>query len=404
MAPLEYPSAWKFDPPAIEMPISAHHTFLQLVRKISAGQSAYLVFQTFKEHFGQSGSSSSASWAEEDMSRAMVSSLDDAVGYIANFWSALIELQERQLPVPEASMLNRILRENEVPLVIEPPLLRLVGSDAVVIPAASAQSPANPPRADRLIRGEQIGEGGFGTVYKAMRTTSVATFEYALKLLNPSPFLENHEKAAARFTRESKILQRLQHRAIVPYIETGMVDTNQAYILMPLIEGATLRNAPMSVDQVFWTFNEVLGGLEYLHGQNVIHRDLKPSNIMIRSSDRQPIILDFGCAYLFDDMPEKTLTTAYVGSAAYVPPEVHANPTLRDAKQDVYACGIMLYEVLRGHRPDPSDYAPLTAIGDAFALLDLLVQAAIAPFSKRLSTAREFRERLADLTPAAENV
>lgn len=385
------------------MPTEAHLAFLELVRRIALGQSSYLVYQTFKEHFGQSGSSSSASWAEEDMGRAMVSSLADAVGYVASFWSAMDELQERQIPVPEPSVLNRILRDNAVPLVIELPLLRLYDVDAVVVPTASAPATATTARADRLVRGEQIGVGGFGTVYKATRTTSVAEFEYALKLLSPSPFIEDHDKAAARFARESKILQRLQHRAIVPYIETGMVEKNQAYILMPLIKGATLRNAPMSVDQVFWTFGEVLGGLEYLHGEKVIHRDLKPSNIMIRSSDRQPLILDFGCAYLFDDVSEKTLTTAYVGSAAYVPPEVHANPTLRDARQDVYACGIMLYEVLRGHRPDPSDYAPLTAIGEAFAPLDLLIQDAIAPFSKRLSSAREFKDRLAVLAPAVDD-
>ena len=65
---------------------------------------------------------------------------------------------------------------------------------------------------------------------------------------------------------------------------------------MPLIAGATLRNVPMSVDQICWTFDEVGGGLEYLQRQKVIHRDLKPSNIMIRSSDSQPLILDFGCA------------------------------------------------------------------------------------------------------------
>lgn len=104
---------------------------------------------------------------------------------------------------------------------------------------------------------------------------------------------------------------------------------------------------------------------------------------------------------MFDDVPEKTLTTAHLGSAGYVPPEVLANPTYRDAKQDIYACGIMLYELLRGHRPVADDYAPLTAITGAFATIDTLVQDAIAPFSKRLGSAREFLDRLDELAPLA---
>ena len=122
---------------------------------------------------------------------------------------------------------------------------------------------------------------------------------------------------------------------------------------------------------------------------------------MIRASDRQPLILDFGCAYLFDDVPEQTLTTAHLGSAGYVPPEVLAKPTLRDPKQDIYACGIMLYELLRGHRPVVDDYAPLTALTEGFATIDRLVQDAIAPSSKRLSSAQEFLDRLAEVAPMA---
>jgi serine/threonine protein kinase len=275
--------------------------------------------------------------------------------------------------------------------VVEPPLLHITPGDAVVVPA-SVTDPT--PRAGRLIRGELIGQGGFGMVYKATRTTSVATFDYALKLLDPSPFIEDHEKASKRFARESRALQRLQHRAIVPYVETGMIDGNQAYILMPLIEGRTLRDAGMDPERVLWTFGEILGGLVYLHAQNIIHRDLKPSNIIVRSSDLQPLILDFGCAYLFDDVPEKTLTNTLIGSAAYVPPEVHADPTMRDPRQDIYACGIMLYEVLRGHRPDPNEYVTLESMISGLAPLDDLVQAAIAPFKKRIATAKEFENRL----------
>ena len=400
MAPLDYPPDWKFEPPAIEIPADAHLEFLGLIGKIVVGQSAFRVYEVFKSHFGIASASSDTSWAETDMARAMGGFMLDAVAYVSRFWSALEELRERQIPIPRPQVLNGILRVHVVPLVIEPPLLRLAGADAVVMAAGTTVS-AIPRQAHHIILGAQIGQGGFGTVYKATRATSVAPFEYALKLLNPSPFIADHAKAAARFARESRILQILQHRAIVAYYETGMMDANQAYILMPLITGATLRSAPMAVDQALRTMQEVLRGLEYLHGQQVIHRDLKPSNIMIRESDGQPLILDFGCAYLFDDLPEDTLTTALIGSAGYIPPEVHSNPTMRDARQDVYACGIILYELLRGHRPDPLDYAPLTEVIPELAPFDVLVKEAIAPFPKRLPSAREFLDRLVRLAPNA---
>lgn len=400
--PLEYPADWKFNPPAIEMPVQAHHDFLALVGRIAAGQSAYFVFQTFKEHFGTTGGSTSASWAETDMGRAMSGALNDAVAYVAQFWSAIEELQAAAVPTPRAQKLNDILRTHEVPLVIDLPHLRLATADAVVF-TESASTLEMPARADRFTLGAKIGEGGFGTVYKAARATSVASFEYAIKLLNPSPFVADHAKAAARFARESKILQRLQHRAIVPYLETGMLNEQQAYILMPLIEGATLRETSLATNVVLWTFQEVLRGLAYLHAQKVIHRDLKPSNIIIRYSDSQPLILDFGCAFLVDDVADTSLTTAQVGSAAYIPPEVHANPKLRDSRQDVYACGIMLYEVLAGRRPVSDDYVPLATVQERFAPLDALVQDAIAPISRRLSSAQAFGDRLADLMSLARS-
>jgi hypothetical protein len=398
--PLKYPAEWKFEPLAIGIPGPAHRELLNLIRQIAKGQSPYSVFQTFKEHFGVQSQSTDASWAETDMERAMGASVEDAVSYIAQFWSAMEELRESDVPVPDARILNRILQRHAVPLVIEPPVLRLSGVDAVLVPAETAVSAAS-THTDRFALGDKIGQGGFGTVYRATRTTSVTTFEYAIKLLDPSPFNTDRAKAAARFARESKVLQRLQHRAIVPVYETGMIDSTQAYILMPLIEGATLRAAAMPFEKVLWTFQEILRGLAYLHGEQVIHRDLKPSNVMVRASDQQPVILDFGCAFLLEGDGEPTLTTTLVGSAPYIPPEVHANPTLRDPRQDVYACGIMLYEMLRGHRPDPGDYASLTVIDEALAPLDLVVKDAIAPYSKRLPSAQAFLDRLCHIAGGA---
>jgi serine/threonine protein kinase len=389
---LQYPADWKFDAVVGPLPDGAHSEFADMVRTIaSAYTPAKFVVETFKEHFGATSGSSTLDWAWSDLWPAMGSRLSNAVDFVDCFWGACEELREAEVKVPSARIINDLLRRHSVPLVIEPPHLRVTSADASV-----SDSPATAHGPAEFIRGPLLGQGAFGSVYHATRTTSVASFEYALKLLDPSPFVANREKAAARFRRESAALQRLQHRAIIPYIETGMLVGDQPYILMPLVKGQTLHQTSMIGDRsrLLLTFFEILSGLVYLHEQQVLHRDLKPSNIMVRDSDQQPLILDFGCAYLLDDHGEELLTTAHVGFAAYVPPEVFATPTLRHAKQDVYACGVMLYEAAAGRRPDPSDYLSLQHVDISLGSFDAIVRDALAPASRRIPTAQDFLERL----------
>jgi len=389
---LQYPADWKFDGVVGALPNEAHWEFESLVRKIASAHTApKSVVETFKEHFGATAGSSSLDWAWSDLGPAMAGRLPNAVDYVDCFWSACEELRADGAKVPSARTLNALLHRFAVPLVIEPPALRVTSADARVV-----DGPASTPPPSDFVRGRLLGQGAFGSVYHATRATSVASFEYALKLLDPSPFVANRDKAAARFRRESAALQRLQHRAIISYIETGMMVGDQPYILMPYVEGRTLRETSMVGDRarLLFTFSEILGGLDYLHTQQVLHRDLKPSNIIVRQSDQQPLILDFGCAYLLDEHGEQTLTTAYIGSAAYVPPEVFATPTLRHAKQDVYACGVMLYEAAAGHRPDPADYRSLQHVDITLGPFDAVVLDALAPAARRIPTARAFWERL----------
>ena len=144
-------------------------------------------------------------------------------------------------------------------------------------------------------------------------------------------------------------------------------------------------------------FIEILSGLEYAHGQNVIHRDLKPRNVIVRSSDNQPIILDFGSAYVLDEMNPNTLTTQVVGTIGYIPSEVLTNPKKRSRLHDIYSTGMMLYESFAGHLPDPANYVPLEKVDPQYAALDKIVEKAIAGESKRISSAAAFAEELAPL-------
>ncbi|MFO0068694.1 MAG: serine/threonine-protein kinase [Alphaproteobacteria bacterium] len=364
-----------------------------MVKKIAKGQNGHAVYQTFKEHFGVSTNSSSLSWAEEDMATALNKAADNAVVYVAQYWAAVEEVASMGLPVPEPRILNTIFAKHNIPVRIEPPELRILTVDAVVEPASREAVKGNTVL-NRFATIEQIGQGGFGTVFRVSRSTSVATFEYALKIFDPSAFVGDREKAYARFKRESSVLQRLQHRAVIDVIETGMIDESHAYILMPLVRGRTLRDCGLSVVEAIKLFIEILDGLQYLHNEGVIHRDLKPSILIVRQSDRQPIILDFGCAFLFDQLAETTITTTQIGSIGYVPLEVQQNPKLRDLRQDIYACGIMLYEVLARRRPVPNDYESLATVAGDMAVLDPLIRRAIGPLSVRFPSAYEFRDAL----------
>ena len=144
-------------------------------------------------------------------------------------------------------------------------------------------------------------------------------------------------------------------------------------------------------------FVEVLRALEYAHAGGVIHRDLRPMNILVRTSDRQPIILDFGAACVLDEMDTTGLTTHAVGTLGYIPSEVLADPGLKTPLHDVHTCGVMLYEVLAGQRPDPANYSPLTLVDEAFDFLDDIVARAIAGVDQRTGSAAEFANQLESL-------
>jgi len=252
---------------------------------------------------------------------------------------------------------------------------------------------------------DMIGQGGFGVVHRATRQTSVATFEYALKVLDPSPFVAS-DKALPRFKREVRAVQALQHRAIVPYVDAGVDVRGRPYLVMPFINGDDIRTATEGAEPstVIALMAEVLHGLDHAHSNNVLHRDLKPSNVLVRSSDVQPIILDFGTAFIIDDLDSKSLTTAAVGSIGYIPSEVLADPKIRSVLQDVFACAVITYELIARRRPDPQQYVPLAMHRPELAPLDELLVRALGAAGGRPATAAQFRSALlATVEPEIEN-
>lgn len=389
---LNYPGEWKFESIGIEISTEVDNDFLNLIKKIA--DSSHDIIEVFKKAFGGESRSTGYGWAVSDLSDLMSRKKTNGVEYIDCLWSGIENARNAGCKTPAYGYINRILNQHEIPLKIElPNLISLKNVDTDITDV----NDDNKISEDKyVIIEENIGNGGYGIVHKAERKTSVATFEYAIKILNPSLFVENHEKALRRFQKEVQAIQVLQHKAIIQYLDGGVTSENKPYIVMPFIDGEDLLNATikMNKNEIVNAFIEILGALEYAHSNNVIHRDLKPKNIIIRKSDRQPIILDFGAAFILDDIDTNTLTTNAVGTFGYIPSEVITDPKKRSPLQDVYACGIMLYESFAGRKPDPQNYRSLREINEEYAIFDTVIQQAIAGEEKRIKTAGEFVELL----------
>ncbi len=141
---------------------------------------------------------------------------------------------------------------------------------------------------------------------------------------------------------------------------------------------------------------EVLNALQYAHDNGVLHRDVKPSNIMLRASDQQVVLLDFGHAYVWDGMSTASLTTMAVGSLGYVPLEVQADPKHRQPTHDVYSCAVTLYEVLAGRRPIPDGYETLATTSPDLVGLDRAIKTGLAPEGARFATCGQFAASVED--------
>jgi predicted Ser/Thr protein kinase len=394
--PLKYPAAWKFEGFPHEIPSGANNEFLELIRTIAEGtERPKGIFEDFKSAYGVDSGSSSASWAESDLARAMDAATGNAARYVASFYAGMEAVRERGIDVPPINVVNGILMKWQVPLVVEPPNLFLREGDIEFTPSRPAAylSSATP-----FSRGPEIGRGGFGAVYRMTHETQIGEYHYAMKVLEPSSFIQNKERAEARFKREMRVLEKLQHRGIVQLLEAGLDSERKPYILMPYIDGVDLRRAMSGAkpNRVLRVFDEMLQALEFAHSKGVVHRDLKPSNVLVRSSDDQPIILDFGCAYLIDELDD-SLTTTLIGTSAYMPIEVHRDPKNRTVKQDVYSCGVLLYEIIMSKLPDPDEYVPVSTHIDGYDGIDQIIQAALAPERRRLQTADAMRARLKNL-------
>jgi serine/threonine protein kinase len=198
---------------------------------------------------------------------------------------------------------------------------------------------------------KEIGQGGMATVYLADDLRHER--KVAVKVLRP-------DLAAAlgpeRFLREIKIAANLTHPHILPLYDSGEAD-GFLYYVMPYIEGDTLREriekeGELPVSEAVRIIREVVDALASAHSQGVVHRDIKPDNIML--SGRHAMVMDFGVAKAVSEATGRnTLTTVGValGTPTYMAPEQATADPHVDHRADIYAVGVMAYELLAGRTP-----------------------------------------------------
>ncbi|MDQ3033348.1 MAG: serine/threonine protein kinase, partial [Myxococcota bacterium] len=210
---------------------------------------------------------------------------------------------------------------------------------------------------------EKLGEGGLGTVYRAQHLKLAR--RVAIKVLRDD--LRGIPQIRARFEREVKALSSLSHPNVVTITDFGISD-GIPFLVMELAEGielAKMVGEPLPPARALSIIRQILASLAYAHERDVVHRDLKPANVIVRMlpDGRDHVtVLDFGLAKFVGDDAGADLTRSglVVGTPAYMPPEqMAAGARKADARSDLYAAGLIMFELLAGRRPfqfeEPAD-------------------------------------------------
>jgi serine/threonine-protein kinase len=261
-----------------------------------------------------------------------------------------------------------------------------------------------------------IGQGGMGKVYKARHLA--LDRPVVLKMLKPA--LLEDPTIVGRFEREAKAASRLNHPNVIQVLDFGREQRDGSlYIVMEFVQGKDLRvilrdEWPLAEDRLCNIMAQVCAALSEAHAHNIIHRDLKPENVMVEERRDQPDyvkVLDFGIAKLLDaEGPHLTSVDVVCGTPQYMAPE-QATGTHLDARCDLYAVGVILYQMTTGQLPfdgansmevltkqvhdrpvPPRQKTPDAPISEAMEAL--ILRALEKDAGKRPQTAEQFRDEL----------
>ncbi len=199
----------------------------------------------------------------------------------------------------------------------------------------------------------RIAQGGMASVYladdiKHRRAVAIKVFVFDRETSSDA------ERGSERFLAEIRIMARLQHPHLLPLFDSGAAD-NLRYLVMPFVDGETLRQrlrreAPLPIDEALRLTHAIAGALAHAHEAGIVHRDLKPENILLRNGE--PLVADFGVALAATESTSRmTQSGVLIGTPQYMSPEQALGSPLIDERTDVYALGVMLYEMLTGDPP-----------------------------------------------------
>src|SRR5688500_278322 len=198
----------------------------------------------------------------------------------------------------------------------------------------------------------ELGGGGMGRVFVAEETTLER--KVVVKVLPPEM---GRSMSAERFRREIQLAAKLQHPHIVPLLAAGATPEGMLYYTMPFIEGDSLRRrltraGELPIPEALRILRQVVDALAYAHARGVVHRDIKPDNVLIHGN--HALVTDFGVSKALSTATGPTSLTSLgvaLGTPAYMAPEQAAADPNTDHRADIYAIGILAYELLTGHPP-----------------------------------------------------